>query len=356
MKNSIGMFDFVKGFSVCIIVIGHLLNQFNLASDTTLSVLEIIPLRILYLCLGYGTMAMFIMISGYGFRKKKVWSCIKQQAGYILKPYILVTIAIAVIFPVVHYLFFRWKAGAIKEMIREVLAFILVVSGESDIVIGEYALYTCGPIWFMIALMNSWIILNMIMQTDNKKMQKILVLIVTVTGLFLSGYGIWPFCFQQSLIFTGYLYAGYRIKKDKLLEKQFSVPQKIAMGICAVIGGAIGRVEMANNIYDLGIFDIIFSGVVGFIMLRISIHINEYSGIIISAVKKIGRYSLWIICIHTVESICFPWYLLTDGSRIHPLPGVFIAIVAKLILISLGFVFIDRTKYFLGKISSRNGD
>ena len=48
MKNSIGMFDFVKGFSVCIIVIGHLLNQFNLASDTTLSVLEIIPLRILY--------------------------------------------------------------------------------------------------------------------------------------------------------------------------------------------------------------------------------------------------------------------------------------------------------------------
>lgn len=355
MKNSIGMFDFVKGFAVCTIVIGHLCMQFNVVENITLNTYNLIVLRILYLCLGYGTMAMFILISGYGFRKKKVWSCIKQQANYILKPYIIVTIAIAVIFPIVHYAFFKWKAAAIKEMIREVLAFLLVISGESGIVIGEYALYSCGAIWFMIALMNSWIILNLIMQIENQKIQKILVLLITVIGWFLSRYGIWPFCFQQSLIFTGYLYAGYWIKKNKLLEKKFSIWEKILMGICAIIGGAIGQVEMANNVYALGIFDVIFSGVVGFLMLKVALKINQFSCGIISIVKKIGRYSLWIICLHTVESICFPWYLLADRSKINPLLGFCIAIIGKIIIILLGYILIDKTKSVLKKISVKKG-
>lgn len=355
MKNSIGMFDFVKGFAVCTIILGHTLMFINEGENITLSITNIIFLRILYLCFGYGTMAMFILISGYGFRKKKVWSCIKQQVNYILKPYIIVTISIVVIFPIVHYTFFKGKAAAMKEMIREVLAFLLVLSGDSGIVIGEYALYSCGAIWFMIALMNSWILLNLIMHIENQKIQKILVLLITVIGCFLSRYGVWPFCFQQSLIFTGYLYAGYWIKKNKILEKKFSTWEKILLGICVIIGGSIGQVEMANNVYALGIFDVIFSGVVGFLMLKVALNINKISCGIISIIKKIGRYSLWIICLHTVESICFPWYLLTDSSKINPLPGICIAIIGKIIFILLGCIFIDKTKSVLRKISVKKG-
>lgn len=349
LNNHVGMFDFAKGIGMILVVLAHTITQYKIDSLPFL-------ITIFYKLFFNGIIPMFFISSGYGFRKQRIGKCFVQQARLILCPYCYVTLGIAIIFPCIHYAFFKWPRGALVEMMREVLAFILgVSSSESGIKIGPYELYNCGPVWFLLTLMNSWIILNIIFQMKNEYLRVVFVLFLVIIGLVLCSFGIWFFCFQASLIATGYLYVGYILKKKSLLQKKLPFWIYILLVIGWYLQVNFGEVRMNDNYWKLGFLDMIMSVCSGLLLLKFALLCNRFKGMFSQGIRIIGRYSLWIMCVHTVESLCIPWYLFPDNFKSNPLVGFFIQFLLHGVIIFSGCYLIKKYIYLKNQIKKRWG-
>ena len=326
LKTYVGMFDLAKGIGMIMVVLAHTISQYNI------NTLPSFPLAVFGI-VGTGLLPMFFIVSGYGFRKQKIVFCIKQQIRYILLPYLYVTLGMAIIFPCIHIAFFKWPRGAFNEMVRVVLAFILGVCENSGIRIGPYELYDCGTVWFLLALMNGWIILNFIFVFKNIYIRNLFVFLSVIVGMFLCQFGVWFFCFQASLISVGYLYIGYLLKKYRILHRKlpFWVYCLLVIGVSIQFG--FGKIVMSTNYWRLGVFDMILSFCNGFILIKLSLLGNVLTGTISQGIRTIGRYSLWIMCVHTLESICIPWYLFSAKFVTNPVIGILLQLILHCITI-----------------------
>ena len=89
-----GMFDFIKGLALLSIVMRHAQDSIGLemiASKDASSIMGIFRLIEHLISFGDATMPMFLLASGYGFRKTKDnVKCVKKQSKLLLKPFTIV--------------------------------------------------------------------------------------------------------------------------------------------------------------------------------------------------------------------------------------------------------------------------
>lgn len=337
-------FNFAKGIGMLLIMFAH---SFSYYSYDNIIVLAI------YAFLFYGMMPMFYMISGFGFKKRSVKSCMIQRARFLLKPYCYVTIAIAFIFPLIHFGFFRYWQDAFKEMLKEVLAFILGISYHSGFTIGNLELYDCGSMWFILSLFNAWIILNFILHISKVWIQRVLVVCCVLLGWVAALLGLCFWCLSPSFITVGYLYVGMELREHNILQRKLPKLLYVVLLIFWIIGARFGYVNMAYNLWKLGVVDILLAGVVGFLLVRIFSFLNHTDGVIVEKIREIGFYSLYIMCIHTVESICIPWYLFAEKFSKYPFLGMVLQWILRCILVFLVCYIIRKRKKILTFINNK---
>ena len=91
--NYIGMFDLLKGVGMLLIILGHTVNNYTFAG--TQMHVGMMAFGVVYILVGAGVLQAFFLISGYGFRRTSIRSCIKKQTILMLKPYMYITIGTA---------------------------------------------------------------------------------------------------------------------------------------------------------------------------------------------------------------------------------------------------------------------
>ena len=69
---------------------------------------------------------------------------------------------------------------------------------------------------------------------------------------------------------------------------------------------------MAINQYACGPLSIVVSGMMGLMIIYIFLQLNRFNGVFVNFIRKIGRYSLYVLCIHTVEIMAIGRYLQYD--------------------------------------------
>ena len=74
--------------------------------------------------------------------------------------------------------------------------------------------------------------------------------------------------------------------------------------------------------WTLGPLSILLDAATGFLFIRLFMRLNRFTGPIAQGLQAIGRNSLNIFCIHTVELIAIPWYLFAAHFTDHPLRGM----------------------------------
>ena len=116
IKLNLATFDLVKGIALIGIVLGHMFSHYDTARAPGLVVFSL-PLFLLRTAIN----PMFLIASGFGFRPKPMGKMLKKTASELLKPYGYVTLAVAILFPLVHFLFYRWWPGAVQEGMRYLL-------------------------------------------------------------------------------------------------------------------------------------------------------------------------------------------------------------------------------------------
>lgn len=329
-KVNLGTFDLVKGIAMMLVVIGHVRYYFDTSKMTIAA-----PLFFLVNFVVSGLMPMFFMISGYSFKKKTVGVMVKETARDLLKPYALVAVSVMIFFPIIHYLAFRWWPGAIQETVRYFLAFLLGVAKPGKIVLG-YALYDCAVVWFLLALFVGENLLNLILKIQHEYLQVVLVTVCVFAGWVLYTIDFTYFCLPQGLSAVGFCYIGCLIKKYKLLERLKST--KALYGIYLVLflitfwhsrNSVLG---LAYGVYNYFGLDYFCAACAGLLFLLWGAYGGQVEWNGLNLIRKVGLYTYWIMCAHSVEEICIPWYKWSEIMANHQLLGFVIELGIKAVI------------------------
>lgn len=308
--NSIGMFDIFKGMGMVLVVFGHTFTgSFSAVPDNPVwKVIELLLSPV-----GASLLPAFFIISGYGFRKRPVGKCIKQQMSLLLKPYLWVAAATAFFHLLVHYLAFRYWPASVRETLKVAGGFLLALPRSTEFF--GFSLFGCGAVWYIVALFLGWILLDILMKTVDDRYIGMAVVLTVLTG-WIAGRGrVLPFCISQGLIAVGFLYAGCRIKKNRILLDERKWHEYLLILLACVVTMLLtvwtGKIDnMDEGIWVAGPLSILIDTITGTGIVMLILKLNQYENPLLNLLQKIGRDSLLIFCIHTVEMTAVPWYLL----------------------------------------------
>lgn len=408
VKLNLATFDFAKGVAVLGILLGHMFSHYD-ASQTP----GLIPVSALLFLLQNAINPMFFIASGFGFRAKPPKKMLAKTKKELLKPYLYVTLFIALLFPLIHFGFYRWWPGAFQEMLRYLLAFLLGIPKTGKTVLGFY-LYECSVMWFFLALFLAMNLLNRILSREpgpapllcvaacallgfvltlvfalnllyqllSRGLSPILIIcvlacvlcgfivalnllkvlfrkpafapLICVVTCVLAGYTLTLvdfdfFCLPQGLMSVGYCYLGYLLRQWGLLTDGKPRPRLcIALTLVTLAQLFLGSFNLAHGVLGYGLLDYAASCCAGTLLLFLCVFIGQKEWKCLDWVKQVGVYSYWIMCIHSVELVCIPWYILPQILSGHQFAAFLIEIALKCAIIAAGcFAFkkISRQMY-----------
>ena len=176
--------------------------------------------------------------------------------------------------------------------------------------------------------MIAWILLDLILNIFPEQYINWAVL-----GTMLLGWGIcitWeaPFCIGQGMVTVPALYVGYLAKKHKIFEQPLSprlrggmIAAALAVAALVLLTKSTDCVSMAE--WTFGPVSILLDAVTGLGILSIVIWFQRrVENVVTHAIQAIGRRSLFIFCVHTVELTAIPWYLMPQKFAAHPVLGM----------------------------------
>ena len=76
--------------------------------------------------------------------------------------------------------------------------------------------------------------------------------------------------------------------------------------------------------WSLGPLSIFLDGAAGLLFIRLFMRLSHFHGRIVRFLEAVGRRSLHIFCIHTVEIIAIPWYLMVAKFSAQPVLGMWL--------------------------------
>ena len=348
--NSIGMFDMLKGVGMITIVLAHTAELYPMQISGGLSLTAFFPF--IY---REALMAAFFIASGYGFRKRSIGKCIDQQFKTLLKPYIYTGIATTVFHFIIHYSLFGSLHNATYETYKVLGGFALGLPHTATY-FGQL-FFSCGPMWYLLSLMIAWVLLDLILNIFPEQYINWAVL-----GTMLLGWGIcitWeaPFCIGQGMVTVPALYVGYLAKKYKIFEQPLSprlrggmIAAALAVAALVLLTKSTDCVSMAE--WTFGPVSILLDAATGFLFIRLFMRLNRFTGPIAQGLQAIGRNSLNIFCIHTVELIAIPWYLFAAHFTDHPLRGMLLQNVIAFTSIGLVCALLNLRRSWIVKASA----
>lgn len=332
--SSLGMFDLLKGVGMLLIVFAHTSELYPVGDISTIT-----PVTFFLFAYRESLMAAFYIASGYGFRKRSIGKCINQQFKTLFKPYAYTGLATTIAHFVIHYKTFGNWNNAVYETYKVLGGFVLGLPHTTTYFGQEF--FSCGPMWYLLALMIGWILLDIILNIFPESYIKWAVL-----GTMLLGWGIslvWeaPFCIAQGMVTVPYLYIGFLAKKKRLFEKKFR-PLAILGLLAAALGVALGVLLTGKTDcvslgeWTMGPVSILLDGIVGlgFIVLFMKVQ-RLLDNPVTHLIEAVGRRSLYIFCIHTVELTAVPWYLMVQKYAAAPIKGLWLQYA-----VSLGSIFL----------------
>lgn len=324
-RITIGTFDLAKGVGMLTIIAGHTLSVYGDSIPGIVFILSIF---------GQGIIPMFYMISGFGSKKMDSRKNLKKTTKELLLPMLWVAVFITVLFPIMHYTSFHWWTGAFSEMYKTVLGLLTGCKTSGTQLFG-IELYESSAVWYLLALFVALNIMNIIWKIPDERGQLFCVCLCVLAGFGCKAADIWYFCLPNGLMAVGYVYLGGRLKKRKWLEKKCPLWQWTVLAAILLFGEGLNYFSSGQYAGSLFV-NYLVTGCFGLIFIRITLWANQYNGKLLEPIRKIGRYSYYIMCIHSVEMSCIPWYLFAQKFTEHPYVDFCLQMVLRGTIIGIG--------------------
>ncbi len=346
--NSLGMFDLLKGVGMLTIVFAHTGELYPMGDASHIN-----PLTFCMFAYRESLMAAFYIASGYGFRKRSISKCIHQQLKSLLKPFCYTAVFTTVLHFIIHYKTFHYLPGSMTESIKVAGGFLLGLPHTATYFGQEF--FSCGPMWYLLALLMGWILLDVILNIFPER-----YIPWAVGGAALLGWGaslVWelPFCLIQGAVITPYLYLGYLAKRQHWLDQPLSRRMSCILwaAVLLIPAAALATrrtdcVSMAE--WSLGPISILLDGLAGLLFIRLFLRWSQRRNPLVRFFEAIGRRSLNIFCVHTVELIAIPWSLFAAKYADRPVLGISLQYILSLGSIWLICALLQRRRDLIIKL------
>lgn len=363
IKNTAGMFDLLKGITMFGIIVNHTFTLFPSnfvyqAARENVSNPQIVPIILLtlYSIFEHALIPSLFFISGYGFRKTSFKKNLSRQFKSLMIPYIITAFLTAGLHLCTHYCLYRHFKDSFKETLSQLGGSMLGLSTTTDY--GGIKLFFCGPCWFVMALFVGMIIFNALLAFfDNIKLL-IAVLLVTTFGWLISLIGTTPWCFSQGCISVFFIYLGYYTKKHKLFTEGIDNKKKMVYIILVFIPYVVMRAlgygdSMSESMYPLGMITITLNGLFALCFIYAFLLLNRFNGVISSSIRSVGRYSIYIVCIHTIDMMGFPLYHFAEKFEETALTITVFSLIRVAVVCGICFLYIKAKDFVLSKAEDK---
>lgn len=346
--STLGYFNLAKGFGMVLILLGHSITPFYPRPELSESLFSGAGS-----VLGGGIMAMFFMISGFGFYSRSPKRCLRIQTKTLLLPYCITTAAILI----TKYLLSLIKNRPFGQNGAELaLTYLLGLNAEGGHSLGGIAIESVSIFWFILALFGGWLLYNSIFRIKSAVWRTIWIIICVLLGYFLTVFSrIWPFCLPMVLLSVGYLAAGYEIRQRRLLD------EKLPLWFwCCILGitlfcTSFGFVNIVACQWRLGLLDVAGTFCVAFLLMRVyhAFMQRDLRGPLIRMLEEMGFHSFWIVFLHGYEKMILPWYRLRGLFPDTPMVSVGICFLGRAVVIYCMFLVLSRTSRLCRRTKKR---
>ncbi|MCR5557039.1 MAG: acyltransferase [Butyrivibrio sp.] len=368
IKNTLGMFDLLKGVMMILMIMAHTYGLFdvlytyiNTEDSATAQNPVVLFLILLFMAFGEASMPVLFVISGYGFRKTTFKKTVDKQFKTLIIPYLITMCVTCVMHFVIYFLLFRpGGRETTVQTLKLFLSFLFGFSTETNY-FGIH-LGVCGPVWFLLALFIGNVIFNELLNRFEGIKLLIAASAVSLIGWLLSLGSPIPWAISQGLVAVLFLCLGYMAKKYKIFTSGKNPALRAIVVLTIVVSSFImkafaGEFNMALNAYSWGPVSIVVGGLFSCVSVYLFLYLNRFKGKISEFIRKIGRLSLYVLCIHAIEMMSMGVYVQYDlinnwqGNRRVACWLVFAARFAIVMVGTFGFV---QVKDFIAKKKETN--
>lgn len=335
-KNKMSMFDFIKGVAIFAVIFTHTIELWNGEPGFG-------PLITINGMFGTCWMPAFLLSSAYWYKPKPVKSYTKNQLKEFMTPFLLMQMVAWCTYCVCHYT--KWRN--FHDSLKGVRSLMLgtFTGNMTEYFIGDLRICNVGPMWFMVTLCLSSIIFNWIMNQEKIKNKLVAIVPLVLIGIAFGKVPAQPYCFSAVLVATLCLYVGYRLKETKFLIRKWTRKEyALVCGIAAF--GFFTALMIAFRGYYCNAIYLSFCCPMGILALRAGLKIGQGKDNAVTLFfKKLGRYTFWILMVHTVEVLSIDWNWFKNWHVLAGLPSFinFLAVLMiRLCLVAVGCFIVSK--------------
>ncbi len=331
-QNRIRFVDVTKGVAILCIVLGHMYNFYVWNLVFTFHV------------------PIFFLITGYFLNAKRPLPVFaKTRARSLLVPYAVTCAAIVVLGTGIGLL--RGNAfSAAKTWIFAALY------GAGSAHAEPFAVPSIGAVWFLWAAF--WGCLFVRISLKLKAGQRLLFLSILFAAAYLTRNILWlPFSIQAGAYAAMYMYLGYLFRQAE--GQYLSLPAEVkAAGLLMAAWVWISFIVhfesfwLSSGDIGRGVIDIVGTLCASAVVIFLCTCIDRYVPRIARPLAWLGRYSIYVLCVHTLELHFFPWGRAGEILAAHGIgaAGQFVLIYAGKLAIILPAVFLLSKSRAAGKL------
>ena len=298
-KKTVAFFDFYKGVLVLLVIIYHIMELWRgLNADQSMY----LPSEdSLYKLIGF-IMPSFFIISGFGYKPMEIKSFIGRYTKMLLLPYLYTAMAVIIIVLLKDLIRGR---DVIPDLITYGCSFLFVHLGKGSELMPF--LKEVGTVWYVWTLYFAFFLLNITFLTKSDVAEKVSVILMILFGMYISKFRLEIFCIPQTLVACGLVYIGYLLNKNKWFYKPIPKIWRFFLVFFATVSLIFGGSNIGESYWRLGLIDYIGSIATALLLLKAYSYIVLPTSRIIELIMTLGRYSLWILCLHGVDMIAMKW-------------------------------------------------
>ena len=315
------MFDFIKGLAMLAVVFIH---------SGTVAYHDTYPIVLIRSVV----VAVFFMASGFRLRKRKLKTGIRLAAQQLLIPY-AITLCIILAVGFAH----RLLTHDLQDFL-ELFLFPVLKRGAGP---------RTGALWFLVSTFWTWCMYYLLMRLKNPRLRFALVVLGALLGKALLPLHDYTYLLPQSLLMLPYVYGGSWIREKGLFDKKVPAWLLAAMAIPALVLAAFGKIDVIMDVADFGIVNLAAQLLFGYALIYLTLLINAKQWNWTEGIMEIGRHSLWVLCIHSIEMSVFPWNVLWRFAAPDSAAGILLHFILRCGIIQIGCIALRRGQRQLHK-------
>lgn len=316
MQERVEWIDVSKGIAIILVVLAHNIPVHSLLWSIIFSF----------------HMPFFFLICGFLYKEKGVLTQIKSNFHRLILPYFATAFILSSA---------KIISSFVKTHTNTTFIWFISIVYSTGIIPSQFPiLKEFGPLWFLTSLFCAILIFNITFKLTKGKNKYLSHTIYMLLGLlgYLIGQDIYlPWSLDIALSAQPFIYCGYLLKSNDLLDKKLSIVPFIILTVlwfANINNNALGMNSREYN--SIVIFYI--GSISGSILLIYLSKLLVKTRILTVFFTYLGKETLVIMCFHLLESYLIPWQKILHFGFLYNNP--FILVTFKMIFLIVATFFV----------------